>query len=443
MDDKRASTLEALESFIQTQRSLLEQTQQDIVKLRKLKSYVLSRSSVDPQDLLHQLDEIGEVKDPEHYRLVIPKEIDWGAFNGCDPAPLHALTLATQEKLSLGSKPASTQQSPLSDLQILVRESKKTIIDPVLDKCAAYAAQLSIDDGDDADGEDGKAIGRTDHGTVETERERERKKIRELKKRKLHAGLSLPGMGIGAAGVFVRKDVRDESAIVDVTAAETEGGSPTRRAFRNEEGGADARLFLHLDDGYGHLPPPPIETDVARVKSRPARTRKATARRRLWQEEEESNTSKKRKRRAGSTPTPASTSGAARAVFEPSLAQDPGSPMDIELGVSEDDEARVAHTTTTTTTTTTNGGTSARGRGLSHPNLTKTDAKSKSETYKQSWTESEQNLLEQLLEKIPDGEKNRWQKISQAMNGRRTPRQVASRVQKYFEKLKKYGIDVK
>ena len=26
------------------------------------------------------------------------------------------------------------------------------------------------------------------------------------------------------------------------------------------------------------------------------------------------------------------------------------------------------------------------------------------------------------------------------MNGRRTPRQVASRVQKYFEKLKRFGL---
>lgn len=34
----------------------------------------------------------------------------------------------------------------------------------------------------------------------------------------------------------------------------------------------------------------------------------------------------------------------------------------------------------------------------------------------------------------------RWQKISRAMNGKRTPRQVASRVQKYFEKLKRFGI---
>ena len=35
----------------------------------------------------------------------------------------------------------------------------------------------------------------------------------------------------------------------------------------------------------------------------------------------------------------------------------------------------------------------------------------------------------------------RWQKISRAMGGRRTPRQVASRVQKYLEKLKKFGVD--
>ena len=33
----------------------------------------------------------------------------------------------------------------------------------------------------------------------------------------------------------------------------------------------------------------------------------------------------------------------------------------------------------------------------------------------------------------------RWLKISQAMHGRRTARQVASRVQKFNEKLKKFG----
>jgi hypothetical protein len=86
--------------------------------------------------------------------------------------------------------------------------------------------------------------------------------------------------------------------------------------------------------------------------------------------------------------------------------------------------------------------------------------KAKPETYKQAWSISEQHLLERLLDEIPEGEKNRWvylgllsryikttstlrwQKISQAMQGRRTPRQVASRVQKYFEKLKRFGVGV-
>jgi len=67
--------------------------------------------------------------------------------------------------------------------------------------------------------------------------------------------------------------------------------------------------------------------------------------------------------------------------------------------------------------------------------------KPKSETYKQAWSISEQHLLERLLAEIPEGEKNRWSKISKAMGGRRTPRQVASRVQKYFEKLKLFWCE--
>ena len=93
------------------------------------------------------------------------------------------------------------------------------------------------------------------------------------------------------------------------------------------------------------------------------------------------------------------------------------------------------------------------------PSIAKKE-KPKSETYKQAWSISEQHLLERLLTEIPEGEKNRyatpsrlhdgvalmdtqrWSKISKAMGGRRTPRQVASRVQKYFEKLKLFGVNV-
>ncbi|KAI9456568.1 hypothetical protein BJY52DRAFT_1121026, partial [Lactarius psammicola] len=68
--------------------------------------------------------------------------------------------------------------------------------------------------------------------------------------------------------------------------------------------------------------------------------------------------------------------------------------------------------------------------------------KSKSETYKQAWSISEQHLLGRPLTEIPDGERNRWSKISKAIGGHRTPRQVTSRVQKYIEKLKPFGVDM-
>lgn len=89
------------------------------------------------------------------------------------------------------------------------------------------------------------------------------------------------------------------------------------------------------------------------------------------------------------------------------------------------------------------------------------NCKAPSETFNLPWSLSEQHLLEKLLGEIPAGEKHRcashisylssctvrlmltirWAKISKAMAGKRTPRQVASRVQKYFEKLKKFGVD--
>ncbi|KAH8980675.1 hypothetical protein EDB92DRAFT_1805646, partial [Lactarius akahatsu] len=60
-----------------------------------------------------------------------------------------------------------------------------------------------------------------------------------------------------------------------------------------------------------------------------------------------------------------------------------------------------------------------------------------------AWSISEQqHLLERLLTEIPDGEKHRWSKISKAMGSCRTPRQVASLIQKYFEKLKLFGVNV-
>ncbi|KAF9047107.1 hypothetical protein BDZ89DRAFT_1058177 [Hymenopellis radicata] len=69
-----------------------------------------------------------------------------------------------------------------------------------------------------------------------------------------------------------------------------------------------------------------------------------------------------------------------------------------------------------------------------------TSSKPRPETFNQAWSDSEQHLLERLLEEYPDGVKNRWKQISVGMDGRRTARQVASRVQKYFAKLKRFGL---
>uniref|UniRef100_UPI00358DE62D ZZ-type zinc finger-containing protein 3 isoform X2 n=1 Tax=Myxine glutinosa TaxID=7769 RepID=UPI00358DE62D len=67
----------------------------------------------------------------------------------------------------------------------------------------------------------------------------------------------------------------------------------------------------------------------------------------------------------------------------------------------------------------------------------------KPETFNQLWTIEEQKRLEELLLKFPpeEVEARRWHKIASAL-GNRTPKQVASRVQKYFIKLAKAGLPI-
>jgi hypothetical protein len=67
--------------------------------------------------------------------------------------------------------------------------------------------------------------------------------------------------------------------------------------------------------------------------------------------------------------------------------------------------------------------------------------KSRNATFNMPWTLEEQRLLEKCLLEIPATERHRWVKISNAMGGTRTARQVASRVQKYNEKMKRFGLE--
>ncbi|XP_043287116.1 ZZ-type zinc finger-containing protein 3 [Venturia canescens] len=68
---------------------------------------------------------------------------------------------------------------------------------------------------------------------------------------------------------------------------------------------------------------------------------------------------------------------------------------------------------------------------------------SKPETFNQLWTTEEQRRLEELLVEYPpeEVEMRRWTKIANAL-GNRTPKQVSSRVQKYFLKLLRAGLPI-
>lgn len=71
------------------------------------------------------------------------------------------------------------------------------------------------------------------------------------------------------------------------------------------------------------------------------------------------------------------------------------------------------------------------------------DSSLATDTHKRAWSDKEQRRLEELLEIYPDEkvQARRFAKISEAL-GTRTPRQVASRIQKYFLKLAKHGLPV-
>ena len=68
---------------------------------------------------------------------------------------------------------------------------------------------------------------------------------------------------------------------------------------------------------------------------------------------------------------------------------------------------------------------------------------SKPQTFNQPWTGEEQRRLEELLVEYPseEVEMERWKKIATCL-GNRTPIQVQSRVQKYFQKLSKAGLPI-
>ncbi|KAH9848521.1 hypothetical protein C2E23DRAFT_843288 [Lenzites betulinus] len=374
MDQKRAQTLEALENFIQSQKTLLERTNADIARLMELRRDVEANPP-------HSLESLGEKLSSPAFKLSeqadamppLPEGIDWSLFSGSDPAPFKNMATAAREAYSSRNNPPKAPLKPPSDLRKLVAQTRATLLDPVLSAFRLPAELALLSDDDEPDPE-------------EQRRAREREKIRELKKRRIEGEADTsPFAGLGlrrpaaTQGVFIRQDQEDESAEVDIS---LDNHGRTRRS-------TSEAVPMEVDSPANASSPLPVSSALPAARAGSVRERKPS-----------------RKAQAESKAGSARIKDTGKAKAQP------------KTKVREDSPEPPAE-----------------------PPRDK-NGKAKSETYKQAWSVSEQHLLERLLEEIPEGEKNRWAKISKAMNGRRTARQVASRVQKYYEKLKRFGVEV-
>ncbi|THH30497.1 hypothetical protein EUX98_g3700 [Antrodiella citrinella] len=381
--------MDALSSFLQAQRDLLAQTEGDIDALKELRC----RISEHPRDLdvSYFLDEIkkgpSKLSEKSDITATIPDDFDWSLFGSQDPAPFKTISssFAVSETL-----PRSHSSDDSSSLLQLVRDRRRTIIDPVL----ASMPPLSSDEEDEPiDPEELKKL-------------REREKIRDLKLRKINGGGSFGTRKPRASkGVFIRTDVEDESAEVDIW-----GGvqaAETRMVVKREvEAPPSSVLGCTMDSKQLQTSVGPRDAATSLAPSIPVPVPSSSTRQRRPSRPVTTISSSSR-------PTRGKVKQSAPANVPDALASDV---MDTVAGASSVPSSH-------------------------DPSLNK-KGKPRPETYKQAWSVSEQHLLERLLEEIPEGERNRWAQISKAMSGRRTPRQVASRVQKYYEKLKRFGLEM-
>ncbi|TBU25361.1 hypothetical protein BD311DRAFT_669784 [Dichomitus squalens] len=380
MEQKRAQTLEALENFIQTHKTLLERTYADIEGLRALRADVANDAALSVEKLAGMLDEPSfKLSEQLDAMPPLPAELDWSLFGGADAAPFKTMATTAREAYAARNVPPKTQLSSPSALRQFVASNRLSIIDPVLTAFRLPDELACISSDEEVDPE-------------ELCRAREREKIRELKKRRIEGdalggnGAAFSGLGLRkpVAGVFIRRDQEDESAEVDISMAEDESARS-------------------VPGSTSEVAPMAVDTPATSVASLPP---SATAEREAYTRE------RRPSRKAQENAKNVVTVKAKAKVKGRVQAKTKAEPKEN----SEEPPAAA-------------------------PPADK-NGKAKSETYKQAWSVSEQHLLERLLEEIPEGEKNRWAKISKAMNGRRTARQVASRVQKYYEKLKRFGIEV-
>ncbi|KAI0372427.1 hypothetical protein BV20DRAFT_964012 [Pilatotrama ljubarskyi] len=383
MDQKRSQTLEALEKFIQSQKALLERTNADIERLKELRRDVETHPPQSIEELSEKLNE-SSFRLSEQLDAIppIPRDIDWSLFAGADPSPFKSMAATARETYASRNTPPKAPLNPMCDLRRLVAEKRASVLDPIL-STFRLPEELALLPDDEPDPE-------------ELRRAREREKILELKKRRVEGDASAPvfaGLGLRrpavTQAVFIRQDQEDESAEVDISMEDEKAASGETPQNTQSSTLEDVPMVVDAPSSPPALPPP--------------KPPKATA-----SSKQERRSSRRVQVDAKEGSSRAKNTGKAKAKAQPK----PGTQT---LEDSPEPAAEPPHDK---------------------------NGKAKSETYKQAWSVSEQHLLERLLEEIPEGEKNRWAKISKAMNGRRTARQVASRVQKYYEKLKRFGVEV-
>jgi hypothetical protein len=182
----------------------------------------------------------------------------------------------------------------------------------------------------------------------------ERAKIMDLKQRRFHGGSSLTVRRGEPEGVYVRMDVEDETTEVEI---DLFGGM----ALAHSNSGVDGSDQHHFEQAPFHeefstLVPPKRRTSTAAAIPQVGNTRSTAA-------------SKKKK-----------TKSSVRAKSE----------VEPEPPPVSDPTLLPASTPTTDTV--------SKGKKV----------KVKPDTYKLAWSVEEQHLLEQLLEKYPNGSKNRF-----------------------------------
>lgn len=351
-----------------------------------------------------------------------PWNIDVRLFTA-DISPLQHLHHKLVESNRRRTHPSKTQTSELSDVQRLVKEARKEIIDPVFVRFPPPSPPSSDDEPD----------------PEILKRQREHEKIRELKKMKIRtSGLKLPGRGMRTtAGVFIRHDVEDESMEVDISEDPSpppllprpQPPPPLLRPDEAYHHPLDANSLAEEDPAgprpdassvplpQYHFPPRSPSDDITstRVVSNhpvPAHAAKSPP-------VQTSRTRRSSRKNANAAVSSSIATDGSRPVKRAKLEEKerlglavlpPPSTSSTSTSTSPSDVTPIALPSVNTPSTSEGGGRGgAGGKGAIG------SSKPKPETYKQAWSVSEQHLLEQLLEEIPDGEKFRCVDIACAL----------------------------